>query len=51
MKIPFPPTLRSLPDRALDTWLRGCLEHPAPAAADQEIPAELMALIRSGNWG
>lgn len=51
MKIPFPPTLRSLPDRALDTWLRGCLEHPAPATADQEIPAELMALIRSGNWG
>lgn len=51
MKTPSLPALRSLPDRALDTWLRSSLERPAASAQDQDIPAELLALVRSGNWG
>lgn len=45
------PALRSLPDRALDAWLRTHLDQSARSTSEQEIPAELLALVRSGNGG
>lgn len=49
MKTQAPPALRSLPDRALDAWLRANLEQSATLGQDQDLPPELVDLVRHAS--